>query len=202
MHEPRLSAAAAEEWIHHAESILRGVGHALNNRAAALGAIVELSGADDVAETRELAQGEVRRLSELARALLFIGDRGGGVQAFAPADAAHEARALLELHRDFREGVPAMDAARGGPVRTRRDTFVRALVALASRVPREPVATPPTLTIATEDDWVVAQLSGDGGAVTPLVAELARAMDGEPLSPPRYGFRVPSLKAIRRREGR
>lgn len=183
------------------ESILRGVGHALNNRAAALGALMELADDGMDAGMRDLAEGEVRRVSQLARALLILGD-AGEAQAFAPADAGREALALLEVHRDVRTGVPALEAERAAPVRVRRDTFLRALVALVAGATS--VAAPrQTLSIAAEEPWVAVEISPrPDHSLSPLVAELARAMDGEPLAAPRYGFRVPSLEAIRRREGR
>lgn len=201
MPDVQLSAEAAAEWIHHVESILRGVGHGLNNRAAALGALVELADGGMDAGMRDLAQGEVRRVGQLARALLVLGD-GGGAQAFAPADAGREALALLEVHRDVRTGVPVLEAERAAPVRVRRDTFLRALVALAAGT-ASAVAARRTLSIVAEEPWVTVEISPcPDQPVSPLVTELARAMDGDLLPAPRHGFRLPSLEAIRRREGR
>src|SRR5436190_14230388 len=42
-----LSAPAWREWNRNVESVLRGIAHAWNNRAAALSAVIELAGDDD-----------------------------------------------------------------------------------------------------------------------------------------------------------
>lgn len=199
---PELSLAAAAEWLRHVESILRGVGHALNNRASAIAASVDLlagAGGDpgDAAAGRELAADEARRIAAIARLIRSLGDVEGGAQAFAPADVAAEAAEILALHRDFRHGVPAFEATAAVPVRTHRALLLRALIALApAELPRTRV------TLAADADWLVVMAAPAPVALTPLTVELARAMGGEPLNGGRYGFRIPTLAALRRREGR
>lgn len=198
---PELSPAAAAEWMRHVEGILRGVGHALNNRASAIAAAVELLASDgnpgDAAAGREIAADEARRIAEVARLIRSLSDIGGGRQAFAPADVAAEAAAVLALHHDFRLGAPAFEAAAAVPVRTHRALLLRALIALA------PADTAPArVSLVAEGDWLVVTAAPAAAALTPLATELARAMGGDPLNDGRYGFRIPTLATLRRREGR
>lgn len=184
------------------ESILRGVGHALNNRASALAASVELLGGDgddpsDAAAGREIAGAEARRIGEIARLIRSLAETEGGTQAFAPADVAADAAEILALHRDFRHGAPVFETAAAVPVRTRRALLLRALIALPPAG-----TTPARVILAAEDDWLVVTAAPAPTALTPLTAHLARAMGGEALADGRYGFRLPTLAALRRREGR
>lgn len=199
---PELSIAAAAEWSHHVENILRGVGHALNNRASAIAASVELLDGDggdpsDAAAGRAIAADEARRIAGIARVIRSLSEVAGGPQAFAPADVAAEAAEILALHRDFREGAPAFETAAAVPVRTHRALLLRALIALA------PAGTASArVTLAGEGDWLVVTAAPAAPALTPLAVHLAGAMGGEPLRDGRYGFRMPTLAALRRREGR
>lgn len=198
----QLSAASAAEWTHHLENILRGVGHALNNRAAALAAVMEITSGDaaDARAARDLTGEESRQLAALARVLRTIDAGDGAPQAFVPGDAVADALALLELHRDFRDGLPDIAAQHAAPVRTSRPLFVRELVVLAAGARAAGGRIAP-LILDTEGDWLVATARGTGPC-TPLAVELATAMGGEPLDDGRYGIRIPTLEAIRRREGR
>ena len=197
-----LSPAAAAEWMRHADGILRGVGHALNNRAAAIGALVDLADhGDGVGSTRALAAEESQRLAAIASAIRSVSEAETPVQAFIAADAARDAATILAIHKDFRGAPPAIEADGATAVRTRRGVFVRALIALAGVLPPgEPAAITP-IVLRPDGDWLVVSAAGARAAASPLVMELARAMEGEPLDDG-YGFRVPSLALLRRREGR
>lgn len=204
----KFSEAALNEWVRHVEAALRGVSHALNNRAAALSAIIELSAepAEDAEAIRSLLKAELDRVQTLSRAVRLVGAPRSGVEAFAPADAVREARAVLEFHADVRDRGVTIDAGKAAPVRVERWQFVRALIALAAECSRDHNANVgrATITIFEDGDWLVTRVDGvlDRGP-TALVMELARAMDGEPLTEAGgYGFRVPTLSALRRREGR
>ena len=200
-----LSTAAAAEWMYHVESILRGVGHALNNRASAIAASVELLGGEggdpgDAAAGRDIAAGEAQRIAALARLIRSLGDVEGPPQAFAPADVAAEAAELLALHRDFRDGAPAFETQAAVPVRTHRALLLRAIIALTTAGPA-----PVRITLAAEGDWLVVTgvpAPAPGAPRAPLAGERARAMGGELLRDGRYGLRIPTLAALRRREGR
>lgn len=201
-----LSQAAWHEWNRNVESVLRGVAHMLNNRAAALAAVIELAqDADGPEVTTPILRTELQKVRELTAVIRTMGSPRTGVEAFSPRDAASEALAVLGVHGDQRERAALIEAATGAAVRVPRWMFVRALIALVASVP---VAGPAThsvkVTVTDDGDWVVARVSGVSGHVaehSPFTAELAVAMGGEPLADA-YGFRLPSLAALRRREGR
>jgi signal transduction histidine kinase len=199
-----LSAAALAEWQLHVEAVLRGIAHSLNNRAAALSAVLELSSDadDDVASTLGILRGEVERVSELARAVRSVGTIRAGADAFSPTDAVNEALAILALHPKQRERRVAMSAAAAPPIRVPRWMFVRALIVFganaSSEVPQARVV------LAGEGDWLAVRYDGPAGPsreLTPLVRELAHLMGGDVLSD-QCGFRVPTLSALRQREAR
>jgi hypothetical protein len=210
-----LSAAALREWEGHVESALRGVAHALNNRAASVSAVVELwnEPESESGSTRRLLEAEVQRLRDLVDVVYTVGAPRGEIEAFEPADAVRTARAVIGLHADLREHRITIDVASAPPVRARQWMLVRALGALAAASVaasrRYGSGAPGTVagTVAIEVDgeagWVVIRASGPGLApgLTPYVLETARAMGGEPLDDA-LGFRLPSLAELRRREGR
>jgi len=197
---PEVTPAALREWTHHVESVLRGLAHALNNRAAALSAVIELSRDpdDDPAATREILQGEMDRVAELVRVVRGIGVPRAEVEAFSPGDLADDLRSLLSLHADLRDLSVRVDAADAPPVRVERWMLLRALLALAATSTPPPGERTVSLTVSGEGDWVVARAHGPQSG---YMGELARAMGGE-LLPDRAGFRVPTLESLRRLEGR
>ena len=200
----QLSAAALREWNEQVEGVLRGMAHVLNNRAAALSAVIELSDSpEDSRVIPSLLKTELGRMLDLVAAVRTLSAPKGGSDAFAASDAADEAAAILQLHVAHRDHQVVIDAAGAPPVRLERWMFVRALIALGASTPAKEA---PNIKLAGSEDWLVARLNGPGSPsarVTPLVSELAVAMGGEPLRPQEgCGFRVPTLAAIRRREGR
>ena len=208
---PRFGAAALTEWTAIVEQVMRGVAHALNNRAAALSAVIELAhGAtpDDVAATQSILGTELTRVGELGQVLRALGPAGAGDQAFAPGDAIPEIRSILELQAERREWTVHVDDAGAPPVRVARWMFVRAVVSLgvvAAGAAARDAKTPVRITLdADGQDWVAVRLSGTrhAAALSRYALELAAAMGGEPLAADQRGFRVPSLAAIRRREAR
>lgn len=197
------SAAALEEWTRHVESILRGLAHALNNRAAALSAVIELSrDPADVAEmTNSILDTELKHMQGLVKVVRSIGAPSGGIEAITPRDVVPDALAALALHAGLRDRVITIDAASAPPARVARWMLLRALIAVAAKAPAvDAGGRNVRLTLLEEGDWLLARVEG-GGAPSESIyaAELARAMGGEPLS---RGFRIPSLAALRRREGR
>ena len=203
---PHLSEAALNEWGSHVEAVLRGIAHALNNRAAALSAVIELSEepAEEPEVIRSILETELDRVQALAHVVRIIGAPRGGTEAFAPADAAAEALAVLDLHSDARDRGVTVEATQAAPIRVARWLFVRALVALAAGLPpSDHTSGPATITLVEDGEWLVARITGAGSTrPSALATELARAMDGEPLADPGgYGFRIPTLAALRRREG-
>jgi len=130
----------------------------------------------------------------------------GGPDAFAPADVAPEAQAILRLHADLRDRRVTIEATGAPPLRVPRWMFVRALVVLGANAAR--TVQEAKVVIAAEGDWLVTRAEGEDATaqstgITPYLIELAHAMGGEPLRAEKgYGFRVPTLAALRRREGR
>jgi signal transduction histidine kinase len=203
----QLSADALREWLLNTEGVMRGVAHALNNRAAALSAVVELSREptdDDPEATHSILNSELLRVSELARAVRLLGTPRSGTEAFAPRDVVGDAIALLRLHSEQRERVISIDTASAPPIRVPRWMFVRSLVALCSAAAKASGAAHVQVTVAGDGDWVTVRVDGVSAslaALSPFTVEVARAMDGAPLDSG-FGFRIPSLSAIRQREAR
>lgn len=191
-----LSAAALGEWNQHVEHVLRGIAHALNNRAAALSAVIKLSREpeDDPGVTSSILGTELERVSDLVSVVRSIGAPRQGMEAFAPRDAAAEALAVLKLHAEQRDRVVSIDANSAPPIRVPRWMYVRSLIVLG--------ASASAMTVAEDGEWLVTRADG---ANTPahspstFVAEMARLMGGEPLNG-QLGFRVPTLAALRQRE--
>jgi hypothetical protein len=200
-----LSAPAHGEWDSIVESVLRGIAHALNNRAAALSAVMELARdpGDDPGVVTSILGSELERVSGLVGAVRSMSSSKGTADAFAPADAATEALAVLRLHADLRDRTLTIDALGAQPLRLPRWMFVRALVVLGASATRSVEVAKVVMT--SEGDWLIVRVDAGTslGVPTPYLRELAHAMEGQPLKPADgYGFRVPTLAAIRRREGR
>jgi len=201
--QPSFSAAGLDEWVGHVEAVLRGIAHALNNRASAISAVIELSrdpGEEDV--TRSILTTELDRLLELSSVVRSIGSpRSGGSEAFAPRDVAPEALAALQLHAEQRDRVIMIEANAAPPTRVPRWMFLRAMIALAATsASPDDRSRSVRLTAVEEGEWLMVR-SVDGGARRSVYAgELAIAMGGAPVED-ECAFRVPTLAALRQREG-
>lgn len=197
MNQVELSAAALHEWSRHVDAVLRGVSHALNNRSAALSALIQLADDSEPADTlRSILASELDRVTQLAAAIRTVGAPRAGEEAFSPGDAAAEAQQVLVLHADQRDATTQFEANSAPPIRVQRALFVRALIVLAATAARDTRNVRIAIS-ASEDDVVV---SADGAkAESAFVEEAARLMGGAAI--PGLGFRVPSLAALRRREG-
>jgi hypothetical protein len=156
---------------------------------------------DDDSAISSILSTELERVSDLVGAIRSTVSTRDRVDAFAPAEAAAEALAILRLHAELRDRRVTIDAAGAPPVRVPRWMFVRALVVLAATAART-VADARVL-VSAEAEWVVARADANAPAAapTPYMTEIAHAMGGEPLRSG-YGFRVPTLASLRRREGR
>ena len=203
---PDLSASALREWGQIVENVLRGIAHSLNNRAAAISAVLDLArDPDDDPSTVGLILGsEMSRVREMVSVVRSIGTPLPRADAFSAADAAADAAQVLAMHAERRDAEVVFDVVSGATTRVPRWMFVRALTAL--------VACPPQggaphrsarVAISEEGDWLVARLQGreDTADASAYTSELAAAMGGEILKDA-FGFRIPTLGAIRRREGR
>jgi hypothetical protein len=201
---PELSANALREWDGHLEDVLRGVAHALNNRAASVSAVVELwTAPDDANGSRSLLAAEAQRLRDLVNVVRTVGAQHGPVEAFEPAEAVESARTVISLHAGLRERSITLSAENAPPVRTAKWMFVRALVGLAAASAAATARGALSITVGRDAESVVVRASGDGlsPGLSPYVLELARAMGGAPLDDA-PGFTLPSLAELRRREGR
>jgi hypothetical protein len=198
-----LSMAAHLEWEGHAESVLRGVAHALNNRAASMSALMALCMEPDYTptSTRDLLATEVDRLHGIVGVVRTIGAPRGDTEAFEPADAAGSAKSVLGLHAAMRDRSVTI-GGNPGPVRAHRSMFVRALVVTVARVAAADRRAAITLDLSEQEGWVYAVAEGatpDGRSA--FLDEIAIAMGGKPL-PDAAGFRLPTLATLRQREGR
>ena len=113
-----LSAAASAEWNRLVEGVLRGVAHAMNNRAAALAALLELTTEPIEAATvlREIIGAEQQRVRELVRVLRVIGAPEGSREAFSPADVLDDVRLVFGVHPELRaESAAALTAVASKP---------------------------------------------------------------------------------------
>ena len=200
--ERALSAEAIVEWSGHVESVLRGIAHALNNRAAALSALVELTSEppEEPPVIRSILGTELDRVQGLVGVLRSVATRRGAVEAFTPGDAVAEAGAVLEVLTELRDAPVRFEVQRAQPVRVTRWMFVRALIALGAGCAGDGVQRR-GITLNADDEWLEVRADGAGQRASLLVAELTTAMGGELLAD-RYGFRIPTLAALRRREGR
>ena len=198
-HGPALSAAAQEEWSLHVEAILRGIAHALNNRAATLSALIQLADDAEPAPTlRAILATELERVTGLAAAIRSIGTPRSGEEAFAAADAVSEALQVLALHADQRDASTVIDARDAAPVRVRRWMFVRALIVLAATAGRATANV--RIDVRSSGEELVVRVANESPAPSLYVQEIVRAMGGEMLGDGQ-GFRLPTLAAIRQREG-
>lgn len=179
---------------------MRGIAHALNNRAAALSAVIELSREpdEDPPVVESILGIELQRVTELAAAVRSIGAPRGGVEAFSPHDAAAEALAALKLYVDRRDLLVTIDATSATPIRVPRWMFVRALIALGATAGKD--GADARISAVEDGDWLIVAVRAGASFESPCVTELARAMGGGPLEDGR-GFRVPTLSAVRQREG-
>jgi len=194
-----LSAEALLEWEANAESVLRGVAHALNNRAASMSALTSLCMEPDYTPqaTSKLLATEVDRMRDLVAVVRAVGAPRGDVEAFEPADAAQSASGVIAMHAALRDREVKLNA-NAAPVRTYRWMFVRGLVVLAARA--APNRSPIVLNVTERDGFVIAAADSATGR-SPYLAEIARAMGGEHLEEA-SGFKIPTLATLRQREGR
>lgn len=200
--EPVLSAEALREWGGHVESVLRGVAHALNNRAASLSALTALVVEPDYTPdiTRGMLSAEVQRLHEIVGVVRAIGVGKGEAEAFEPADAARSVSAVLALHAGLRDRQVAVNVV-APPVRTIRSMFVRGLIVLAGRAATGDRNAPVRVDVTEADGWVRATAVPASGGRSAYIEEIAVALGGEPMAGA-SGFRLPTLASLRQREGR
>ena len=221
--------AAGPEWYRVSDCMIAGLCHELNDRIASLQGILHIARLDGAVDSgiADQLDAELERLARTSRLLrLLPADRTGPPVATSPADVLAD---VLELqqHCGGLEDVPVdADIAPDTPPVFADPASLRRVLALflasAARAARVAGGTVRLHTAADDDDVLfdVAVLSGADEAketappagVEPDPLEIAaagaalRAMGGElddaRSTPPRLRIRLPSLAAIRRREGR
>ena len=202
--ESAFSPAALDEWMQHVESVLRGIAHALNNRASAISGVIELSDErDESLAVKSILGTELERVLDLANVVRSVGSpRSGGSEAFAPHDVVADALAVLRLHAEQRERVILIDAQSAPPTRVPRWMFMRAVIALAATAASLADRSATLRVAVVEDgDWILVRCDDSSAPRSAYAGELASAMGGAPVDG-QCGFRVPTLAAIRRREAR
>lgn len=198
--KPTFTKAALEEWSRVVEDVLRGIAHSLNNRAAALSAAVELSSdpSEDAGIVASILAPEMERMSELVAIIRTVSVPRPS-EAFLPIEASKDALAVLRIHPDHRERKFAFRGGDSTPIRVPRWLFARALIVLGILAARS--NTEIEISAEERDDWIEVR-AAPSVAESVYLAEAAQAMGGETLPGDVSGFRVPTLAAIRRREGR
>lgn len=201
---PDLSAAALREWGSIVEGVLRGIAHSLNNRASAISAVLDLSRDPDEESSAvgAILGTEMERVKELVTVVRALGTALPRADAFSVDEAAADAARVVALHGDLRDCTVAFDVG-PAPTRVPRWMLVRALIALVAHAATTAKTRAVTVSTAQDDDWIVVRVRerDDAADQSPYTAELAAAMGGELLADA-FGFRIPTLTAVRRREGR
>lgn len=198
--KPTFTKAALEEWTRVVEHVLRGIAHSLNNRAAALSAAIELASdpTEDASVVASILTPELGRVSELVAIVRTVSVPRPS-EAFLPVEASKDALAVLRIHPDHRERRFAFTGGDATPIRVPRWLFARALIVLGVLAARRNA----DIEISAQErgDWIEVRAT-TAVEESAYLAEAAHAMGGETLSGDSAGFRVPTLAAIRRREGR
>jgi hypothetical protein len=119
-------------WPTLLEAILRGVGHALSNRAAGLLALAEIPMDEHDAESLGMLPHEAARLQELLRIVKLLPAETAAVPAaLLIADVARDACAVMALHPTGREVAWHITGEQGAaPVRVERWMLLRTLLLL------------------------------------------------------------------------
>jgi hypothetical protein len=198
-------APAGDDWRTISEDLLKGLVHALNNRVAALSAVVELAKLGDDEEDPLVALPlEIAQLHQVNALFGLLPQRSAEPEPLELRVVLEDAVGLHEHHPRFR-GEPVRSTFEGPPaaVRAPRWALLRAIVMLVHAAKREAGAEP--------GREAVVRVSGDDASVAVHVrtAELP-SPDLEALAAHCGGavtrahdelvLTLPSLRELRRRE--
>lgn len=119
-------------WATLLEALLRGIIHALSNRAAGVLALAEIPPAEHDAESLGMLPHEGRRMQELLRLVKLLPAEPAAVPAALVADEVMaDALAIMMLHPSGRELTWHVAESRAAqPVRVERWVLLRALLLL------------------------------------------------------------------------
>jgi hypothetical protein len=200
------SAPAPDSWSTISNDLLHGLIHALNNRMAALGAVVELArlGDEEDDPLRGLAD-ELTLLGEVNAMIALLPERRSEPEALELSSALHDAIRLHAHHPRLRRAACAVRSDEAlSPVRAPRWALVRALVLLVHAVKGtgEPVdgRGGGTIHLVADGPDVLVRAQVPVDPTEELVALAARCgglaeRDGDVLT-----VRLPTLAELRRRE--
>jgi hypothetical protein len=218
------SAPAAEgAWLVVSDALLRGVGHAMNNRAAALSAVVQVLASSGPQGPLEGAlRSETERLQRVVELLRLLPRRWeSDPEPVLVGDLVPSALELLALHSDLPETRFAWEADGSlPPVLVEPSLLIHVLCLLGTAAAKEAARTGARAVsfrgssdgdavrveiVVGEPDPSLADPAAPEGGEDPAAAEALLAHAGGELSVERDGelrmaFRLPTLAAARRRE--
>lgn len=201
------AASQADDWSAISNELLQGLIHALNNRLAALGALVELArlGDEDGDSLEGLAE-ELTLLGNVNALFALLPERRSEPEALELSSALDDALRLHAHHPRLRRAT--CDVRRSDdalpPVRAPRWALVRALVLLVHAAKQAGESAQErggsTIDLLADGPDVVVRAEVPGAPSEELVALVARCggraeRDGDAVT-----LRLPTLSELRRRE--
>jgi hypothetical protein len=200
------AASQSDDWATISNELLQGLIHALNNRMAALGALVELARLDDEeGDSLEGIAEELTLLGEVNALFALLPERRSEPEALELSSALDDALRLHAHHPRLRRvtcEIRCDDAL--SPVRAPRWALVRALVLLVHAAKQAGESTPEqagaTIHLLADGPDVAVRAEIPAQPFEEFVALAARCgarvqRDGAALT-----LRLPTLEELRRRE--
>ena len=210
-------------WLGVSDALLRGVGHALNNRAAALSAVVQVLASEENGPLEGALRAETERLQRAVELLRLLPRRWGSEpEPVLVDDVVRSAIELLVLHADLPE-LRYEWTADGSlpPTLVEPSLLTHVLCLLGTAAAREAgrtgarsgsfrgSSTAETVRVEVsvgEGNPAYAGVSEEGGtadadAAGALIARAGGSFEMEKKGGLRLAFTLPTLAAARRREG-
>jgi C4-dicarboxylate-specific signal transduction histidine kinase len=206
--EPSAShgAGQADGWATISNELLQGLIHALNNRVAALGALVELARLDaqEAAESLEGLTGELAQLGRVNALFALLPDRHSEAEALELPDLLDEALALHAHHPRLRNQTCSVSyAGTVLPVRAPRWALLHALVMLVHVAKRAAESVQDRggvpLLVEANEDWVVVRVRQTIEPPPDLAALAVRCGAELDREGDAIALRLPTLLELRRR---
>ncbi|HTK50047.1 MAG TPA: hypothetical protein VL328_18835 [Gemmatimonadaceae bacterium] len=200
------AAPHPDDWSTISNELLHGLVHALNNRMAALGALVELARlGDEPGDTLEGLSDELTMLGQVNALFALLPERRSEPEALELSAALDDALRLHAHHPRLRHvGCEALVDDALSPVRAPRWALVRALVLLVHAAKRAGESLQDrgvaTIQLRADGPEVVVRVEAPGTPAAELLALAERCgaraeREGDALT-----LRLPTLAELRRRE--
>lgn len=198
-------STSADDWPTLSNDLLQGLVHALNNRLAALGALMELARLrDEAVDPLAELPAEIAQLQGLTGLFALLPERRTDAEALELSVALTEAVRLHEHHLRLRtercevryEGAPP-------PVRAPRWALIRALVMLvhaAKRTGAMRETSEAPIVVRSDESTVSVWVRASGDVSRDLRAAGERAGGEITREADLLVFRLPTLPELRRRE--